>query len=213
VEQGDKEDHATKVQTASLLLDETWKLYNAHRTEFESDRNFKFEQTKYKEAKAAANREAGRDIYANTTDRISANTRANQAATSKERLALDRAKEQRQGAKSKAEVRQADANIRLRTAELKLSQQKAKGGGSDAQKAERDLAIDILKDSEAIIGKPKKYGKGRDGGMTYGEAYNYIYALAEQTMTGRNAAYINSWVRARLKTLGLSKVPPKRSGR
>jgi hypothetical protein len=125
---------------------------------------------------------------------------------------LDKAKEQRQRAKGKAEIRQADANIRLRREELALATKKAKGGGSDAQKGENDLALDVLRDEE-ILGKvnPDFPEEGRQGKKTREEARVYITGLAEAAMPYRNKSYIAKWVAARLKAL--YPPAPRRSGR
>jgi hypothetical protein len=210
IEKDDVDDYTRKFQYATLLLDETYRQAQLSEEKRQFNTQFSEEKRLNAEKMQMAAQELGIDSYQAGTSRINANTSAIQAATSRERLALDKAKEQRQKAKGKAEIRQADANIRLRREELALATKKAKGGGSDAQKAENDLALSILKDRDTIIGKPGKYpASPRVGGMSYTEAYDYVYGLAEAAMPGRKPPYLNQWVKARLKAFGLGKVDPK----
>jgi hypothetical protein len=123
---------------------------------------------------------------------------------------LNRAREDRQGLKDKASIRQADERIRIAKEKLRLQKVKDSGKGSAAQKVETDLALDILRDRDEILGKPGKYPTSpRIGAMSYTEAYEYVYGLAEAGMPNRQPPYINKWVKARLKALGLGKVDPK----
>jgi hypothetical protein len=204
IEKDDVDDYTRKFQYTTLLLDETYRQSQLAEQKREFGIEFG-EKKRVNDAQLAmAADELGIDSYQAGTSRINANTSAIQAATSQERLALDKAKEQRQRAKGKAEIRQADANIRLRREELALATKKAKGGGSDAQKAETDLALDILKDPDRILGKPGKTpAYPRVGAMKYDEAYDYVYALAEASMPGRQHAYIAKWTRQKLAALGL----------
>jgi hypothetical protein len=204
IQKDDLDEYTRKFNYTNLLLDEVYR--NA--TLAETKRTNRVGEAETKRVNDAQLEQAdaalGIDSYQAGTSRINANTSAIQAATSQERLALDKAKEQRQRARGKAEIRQADANIRLRREELALATKKAKGGGSDAQKAETDLALDILKDPDRILGKPGKTpAYPRVGAMKYDEAYDYVYALAEASMPGRQHAYIAKWTRQKLAALGL----------
>jgi hypothetical protein len=204
------DDYERRVKEAGLLIDESWKAFGAQSDLYKSNRDFAEEQRITNEQLDMARGKLGIDRTKAATSARNAATSAKNADIRAKELALKRATEQRQLAKSKAEIRQADANIKLRREELRLAQQKAKGGGSNAQKAERDLAISILKDSEAILGKPGEYAdQPRVGAKSYAEARAYVQGLAEALMGSyRTKAYIDKWVKDRLRALGLT--PPKR---
>jgi hypothetical protein len=126
---------------------------------------------------------------------------------------LNAAREARQAAKDKASIRQADARIKIAREKLRLQRQADSGKGSAAQKAETKLALDILRDPDAIIGKPGKYPTDpRVGAKSYAEAYDYVYALADAAMPNRKPPYINAWVKKQLRALGIGKVDPKPRG-
>jgi hypothetical protein len=216
IEKDDVDDYTRKFQYATLLLDETYRQSQLAEEKRQFGVTDAFEKQKYadqkKAAAQAAKQQYGIDLYGEQTDRINAQTSAINAATRQEQLALNRAKEQRQQASGAAAIRQADANIRLRKAELELAKKKAKGGGSNAQKGENDLALDVLRDEE-ILGKvnPDFPEEGRQGKKTREEARVYITGLAEAAMPYRNKSYIAKWVAARLKAL--YPPAPRRSGR
>jgi hypothetical protein len=216
IEKDDVDDYTRKFQYATLLLDETYRQSQLAEEKRQFGVTDAFEKQKYadqkKAAAQAAKQQYGIDLYGEQTDRINAQTSAINAATRQEQLALNRAKEQRQQASGAAAIRQADANIRLRKAELELAKKKAKGGGSNAQKGENDLALDVLRD-EAILGRvePGFEDEGRKGGKTREEARVYITGLAEAAMPYRSKSYIAKWVAARLKAL--YPPAPRRSGR
>jgi hypothetical protein len=208
IEKDDVDDYTRKFQYTTLLLDETYRQSQLA----EQKREFGFEKQKYADAKKAAaqaaKQEYGLDLYGEQTDRINAGTRAAQ-------VELNAAREARQAAKDKASIRQADARIKVAQEKLALEKRKASGKGSGAQKAETDLALDILTDRDAILGKVNSDfpEEGRVGGMTYSQAYAYVKGLADAQMGSyRGKAYIDKWVKARLKALGLGQ-PQKRSGR
>jgi hypothetical protein len=200
-----------------LLLDETWKLYNENRNLFEYKETKAFEREKYERGLAAAREKLGLDVYDKQTDRIEAGTSAKNAQIRASELELKRLRETRAKAKDRATIRQTDAKIRIEQEKLRLSKQKSRGKGSDAQKQETSLALDIIKDRATIIGKPQGgSGLGKNkvvGGMSYQQAYDYVRGQAEALMGSyRSSAYIDNWARQRLKTLGYTG-PQKRSGR
>lgn len=238
LESQDLSAYDRKVTNATLLMDETWRLYQQNRGTFESDRKYGQEEREIKRAKGESLREfkerrrqyneqmqlakgeLGIDTYKAGTDRIEAGTGARNADLRSAEIALKAAREARQGLKDKASIRQADARIRISKENLKLQQQKARqekkpGGSSDVRKAETQLGIDILQDRETILGKPGKYEGERVGAMTFEEAERYIRGLAESQMGAyRKPPYINNWVRQKLRVLFPTSAPgARRSGR
>jgi hypothetical protein len=216
IEKDDLDDYERKFKVGTLLLDETYRQAQLAEEKRQFGAELGFEKQKYadqkKAAAQAAKQEYGLDLYGEQTDRIEATTGAQNAAIRAAQVELNRAKEARQAAKDKASIRQADARIKIAREKLALQKRKDSGKGSSAQKAETDLALDILKDRDVILGKTKKdaWGGTKSDGMSYTEAYDYVYGLAVAQMGSyRNKAYINSWVKARLKALGLGKVDPK----
>jgi hypothetical protein len=117
---------------------------------------------------------------------------------------------------------------------LALQRKQASGKGSSAQKAETKLALDILtKHRDTILAGKSSGGKqsGVDaawgaaatgakpgakaatGGTSYAAAYNYVLGLAEAQMGSyRGKAYIDKWVKARLRALGLKPAQTPRRG-
>jgi hypothetical protein len=204
IESQDNDDYTRKFQYTTLLLDETYRQAQLA----EEKRQFGAEMGEKKRVNDAQLEQAdaalGIDSYKAGTSRINARTSARNAATRAAQVELNQAREDRQRAKDKASIRQADARIKLAKEKLAWEKKKATGKGSAAQKAEADLALDILKDRDVILGKvdPEFPEEGRKGGMSYTEAYDYVYGLAEAAMPGRNKGYINQWVKARLRAFG-----------
>jgi hypothetical protein len=203
IEKDDVDDYTRKFQYATLLLDETYRQSQLAEEKRQFGVTDAFEKQKYadqkKAAAQAAKQQYGIDLYGEQTDRINAGTRAAQ-------VELNAAREARQAAKDKASIRQADARIKIAKEKLALQKRKDSGKGSSAQKAETDLALDILKDRDTILGKPTKdaWGDSKSSGMSYTEAYDYVYGLAVAQMGSyRSNAYIANWVKARLRALGL----------
>jgi hypothetical protein len=210
IEKDDVDDYTRKFQYATLLLDETYRQAQLSEEKRQFNTQFSEEKRLNAEKMQMAAQELGIDSYQAGTDRINAGTSAKNAALRAAELDLKRAREARSKVKDKASIRQADARIRVSQEKLALERRKASGKGSGAQKAETSLALDILKDRDAILGKPGKYPTDpRVGAMSYTEAYDYVYGLAEAAMPTRQPPYINKWVKARLKALGLGKVDPK----
>jgi hypothetical protein len=203
IEKDDLDDYTRKFQYTTLLLDETYRQSQLAEEKRQFGVTDAFEKQKYadqkKAAAQAAKQQYGIDLYGEQTDRINAGTRAAQ-------VELNAAREARQAAKDKASIRQADARIKIAKEKLALQKRKDSGKGSSAQKAETDLALDILKDRDTILGKPTKdaWGDSKSSGMSYTEAYDYVYGLAVAQMGSyRSNAYIANWVKARLRALGL----------
>jgi hypothetical protein len=203
IEKDDVDDYTRKFQYTTLLLDETYRQSQLAEEKRQFGVTDSFEKQKYadqkKAAAQAAKQQYGIDLYGEQTDRINAGTRAAQ-------VELNAAREARQAAKDKASIRQADARIKIAKEKLALQKRKDSGKGSSAQKAETDLALDILKDRDTILGKPTKdaWGDSKSSGMSYTEAYDYVYGLAVAQMGSyRSNAYIANWVKARLRALGL----------
>jgi hypothetical protein len=210
IQKDDLDEYTRKFNYTNLLLDEVYR--NA--TLAETKRTNRVGEAETKRVNDAQLEQAdaalGIDSYKAGTGRINANTSAKNASTRAAQLELNSAREARQGLRDKASIRQADARIKVAQEKLALEKRKASGKGSGAQKAETDLALDILTDRDTIIGKPGKYSNSpRVGAMSYTEAYDYVYGLAEAAMPTRKPPYLNQWVRARLKALGLGKVDPK----
>jgi hypothetical protein len=141
IETQDQNDHKTKVETASLLLDETWRMYNENRKIFEYGETKSFEREKYERGLAAAREKLGLDVYDKQTDRIKAGTSATNAATSAKNaqirnaeLALKKANQQYTKAKDKITQRNAQENINIAKGNLEVARLKAK---IDAQKASK----------------------------------------------------------------------------
>lgn len=213
IEKDDMDEYERQFKYATLLLDETYRQSQMAETKRQFNTEFGEKKRVNDVQLGMAAQELGIDSFEAATDRIEAGTKAKNAEIRSAELELKRAREQRQASKDKASIRQADARIRLAQEKLRLEKQKAKGGGSDAQKAERDLAIDILRERDTIIGKPDPEfpEEGPKGGMGYNEAYRYIRGLADAQMGSyRSGAYIDKWVKARLKAFGLFKAPPKK---
>jgi IS5 family transposase len=210
IEKDDVDDYTRKFQYTTLLLDETYRQSQLA----EEKRQFNTSSAETKRVNDAqlgmAAQELGIDSYKAQTSRVNAATSAKNAAARAAQVELNRAREARQGLKDKASIRQADERIRIAKEKLRLQKVKDSGKGSAAQKVETDLALDILRDRDEILGKPGKYPTSpRIGAMSYTEAYEYVYGLAEAGMPNRQPPYINKWVKARLKALGLGKVDPK----
>lgn len=97
----------------------------------------------------------------------------------------------------------------------KAASSSASAGLSEAMKTERDLAVSVLTEHrDEIMGKPSASGI-RSKGKTYQEAYDYIYGIAEAALSpySRGSAYIDKWVKLRLKALFPTQKPgAKRSG-
>jgi hypothetical protein len=206
IEKDDLDDYTRKFQYTTLLLDETYRQSQLA----EEKRQFGVTSAETKRVNDAQLRQAdaalGIDSYKAGTSRINAGTSAKNAATRAAQAELNKAREARQGLKDKASIRQADARIKIAQDKLALEKRKASGKGSSAQKAETDLALDILKDRDTILGKPTKdaWGDSKSSGMSYTEAYDYVYGLAVAQMGSyRSNAYIANWVKARLRALGL----------
>jgi hypothetical protein len=204
------DDYTRKFQYATLLLDETYRQAQLS----EDKRQFGVTSAETKRVNSAqlgmAAQELGIDSYEAGTDRINAGTSAKNAALRAAELDLKRAREARSKVKDKASIRQADARIRIAQDKLTLQKRQASGKGSAAQKAETKLALEIQRDRETIFGKPDDTGYvDPTAAMSYTEAYDYVYGLAEAVMPGRQTAYINAWVKKRLKAMGLGKVDPK----
>jgi hypothetical protein len=215
IEKDDVDDYTRKFQYTTLLLDETYRQSQLA----EQKREFGIEFGEKKRVNDAQLEQSaaalGVDYERAKTGRINAQTSAKNAATRAAQLELNAAREARQGLRDKASIRQADARIKVAQEKLALEKRKASGKGSGAQKAETDLALDILTDRDAILGKVNSDfpEEGRVGGMTYSQAYAYVKGLADAQMGSyRGKAYIDKWVKARLKALGLGQ-PQKRSGR
>jgi hypothetical protein len=191
-----------------LLIDEAWRAFGAKDARYKDDRAFAEDQRVTNAQLAIAKGELGVKGVNAATDAQNANTSAKNAQIRAAELELKQAREARGKTKDRASIRQADARIKIAQEKLALERRKQKGGGSNAQKAETDLALDILRDRETIIGKPQGgSGLGKNkvvGGMSYTEAYDYVYGQAVALMGSyRSKAYINSWVKARLRALGL----------
>jgi hypothetical protein len=212
IEKDDVDDYTRKFQYATLLLDETYRQAQLS----EDKRQFGVTSAETKRVNSAqlgmAAQELGIDSYEAGTDRINAGTSAKNASLRAAELELKRAREARSKVKDKASIRQADARIRVSQEKLALERRKASGKGSGAQKAETDLALDVLQD-ERIIGKvnPDFPEEGVQGRKTREEARVYITGLAEAAMPYRSKSYIAKWVAARLKAL--YPPAPRRSGR
>jgi ubiquitin len=212
IEKDDLDDYERKFKIGTLLLDETYRQAQLAEEKRQFNTDFREKKRVTNAQLGMAAQELGVDSYEAGTDRINAGTSAKNAAIRAAQVELNRAKEARQAAKDKASIRQADARIKIAREKLALQKRKDSGKGSSAQKAETDLALDILKDRDVILGKTTKdaWGGTSSDGMSYTEAYDYVYGLAVAQMGSyRNKAYINAWVKARLKALGLGKVDPK----
>jgi hypothetical protein len=127
VEAQDKDAHETKVQTAALLLDETWKLYNANRAEFEFGVGQKNAKAEFDAKMDLAAQELG-------IDRTKAQTGAKNAQSGAVRAAT--------GAKN-AQIRNAELALK----KAKQSYAKAKDGVAQGQAQQR---IDIAKGNLAV---------------------------------------------------------------
>jgi hypothetical protein len=212
IEKDDLDDYERKFKVGTLLLDETYRQAQLAEEKRQFNTDFGEKKRVNDVQLGMAAQELGIDSYKAGTSRKNAQTSAQNAAIRAAQVELNRAKEARQAAKDKASIRQADARIKIAREKLALQKRKDSGKGSSAQKAETDLALDILKDRDTILGKvtEDEWGAKVSDGMSYTEAYDYVYGLAVAQMGSyRNKAYINSWVKARLKALGLGKVDPK----
>jgi hypothetical protein len=142
VEAQDKDAHETKVQRAALLLDETWKLYNANRDIFKDDRDFKEGQRITDEQLGMAREKLG-------ISQKSANTSAKNAQSAAVRAAT--------GAKN-AEIR--GYELKLKQARQDYTKAKDKVAQRQAQeriKVQQDnVAIARLRAQNAAKPKPKK---------------------------------------------------------
>lgn len=237
VEASDRDDYATRVQTASLLLDESWRLYNANRDSFKFDVNAQ-ETTRVHDAQLAQARKAlGITGYEKRGDAVSeARTLSDDTGNVWQvRRGKDGSWEPYDTGKKKATTGGAKSDVGSRNAALReasdmtkgtgnlwrvrqqggtwvaydTGQKKAAGSGpsglSAAQKAERDLAVAVLTEHrDAIMGAPSASGV-RSKPMTYRDAYEFVYGLAEASLSpyGRKHAYLSRWTRQRLAALGL----------
>lgn len=166
VEQGDQDEYAQRIQTASLLLDETWRAYGADRAAYEYGTNRADELKLKKEQMDLARGELGVKGVNAGTSAVNAATSAKNADIRAAELKLKRAKQSYAKAKDKVSQQQAQQRIDIAKGNLEVARlraetaakpksKKPKPGLSAAKKQElAQIAFETAADDFAANTKP-----------------------------------------------------------